>query len=124
MKSFVFIILSFLVTFLDKIAEATQCHNYPKIIGGYNGATFIYDIDANLANDIIVMGGSTKDRSLGGISTAPIDTFFPILSAHKMSSTQVIWAHRDMTTLDREIIKVKLSNNGKHLIVAIHKEND
>ncbi len=60
MKSFVFIIFGFLVAFLDKIAEATQCHNYPKIIGGYNEATFIYDIDANLANDIIVMGGSFK----------------------------------------------------------------
>ncbi len=107
------IIVSFLyMTFSYQIANAAQCHNYPKIIGGINEATLIYDTDANLAQDIIVMGGSTLDSSLATLTISPTGTYYPLISASKLSSSQVTWAHTDSSRANREVTKVKLSPNG------------
>jgi hypothetical protein len=73
----------------------SSCHNYPKIIGGTNEATFIYDIAAHMAADIIVMGGSTLDSSLTRYSIATTGTYYPLIAAYYMSSTQAKWAHTD-----------------------------
>jgi hypothetical protein len=41
------------------------------------------------------MGGSTLDSTLAGYSIAPAGTYFPLVAAFSMTTTQVKWAHTD-----------------------------
>jgi hypothetical protein len=82
------------------ITLATTCHNYPKIIGGTNEGTFIYDIDANIAQDIIVMGGSTLDSSLTGYPITTAGTYYPLVATYYMTSSRVKWAHTDSSKMN------------------------
>jgi hypothetical protein len=87
--------LLYALMLLKIIFARSSCHNYPKIIGGSNEATFIYDIAANMGADIIVMGGSTLDSSLTGYSIATAGTYYPLIAVYNMKSTQAKWAHTD-----------------------------
>lgn len=56
--------------------------------------------------DIIVMGGSTLDSSLTGYPIATAGTYYPLIAAHYMTSTQVKWAHTDPSKANYEVTKV------------------
>ncbi len=52
------------------------------------------------------MGGSTLDSSLTGYSIATADTYYPLIAAYYMSSTQVKWGHTDSSKANYEVTKV------------------
>ncbi len=54
-----------------------QCNNYfPKIIGGYQGHTYVSDFDAN--NDTIFTCGYTYDS---GLTSYTNGYYFPMITA-------------------------------------------
>jgi hypothetical protein len=52
------------------------------------------------------MGGSTLDSSLTGYSIATAGTYYPLIAAYYMTSTQVKWAHTDSSKANYEVTKV------------------
>jgi len=52
------------------------------------------------------MGGSTLDSTLTGYPITPAGTYYPLIAAYQMTSTQVKWAHTDSLKVNYEVMKV------------------
>ena len=49
-----------------KAQPPPACNSFPKIFGGNDGDSYLYQIDVN--NDYLAMGGFTCDNTLTGTS--------------------------------------------------------
>ena len=75
MKVFLYLSLTLMFSFLNENSSSAPCKKYPKLFGGSNGDTRSRVIDANLAKDIIIIAGNSRDVPLAGGNSLFVATF-------------------------------------------------
>jgi hypothetical protein len=96
----------------------SSCNLFPKIIGGSLGDTLLYSVDANQANDVLVVGGQTYDSEIAG-TTLLSNTYVPLIAVFSISSTTIRWMKVDQSKMLATTVSISLSPNGMHLIAKL-----
>ena len=59
--------LLLLLALISRVESTSSCKSFPKIFGGNDGHTYLYQID--VYKDYLVMAGSTFDKSLTSLTS-------------------------------------------------------
>ena len=94
-----------------------QCSNFPKLLGGTYGESYLYDIDANLEKNIIVAVGKTSDYTILGTTSSVI---MPYIAVFKFSSASILWGNADNDKTGSYFQKVTLSPNGLYIAAQLY----
>jgi hypothetical protein len=110
--------LSFIFQIKSPTSIALPCKLFPKILGGTQGNTHPRTIDANLANDIIVLTGETYDNGLAGYNlNGGYQTY---VASFSISSTRIYWAKADTFKMSTHTsLSISLSPNAKYVVVYL-----
>ncbi len=111
--------LSLIFQIKSPTATALPCKLFPKILGGTLANTYVTAIDANLAEDLIVLTGKTHDRDLAGYNlNSGYQTY---VASFSISSTRIYWANADKFKNDfYSSQSISLSPNAKYVAVYLN----
>ncbi len=103
------LLLVLLLIILESYGQKCDSH-FPKLLGGSYGTTELYDIDANLEQNLIVGVGRMFDYKIIGVTSS---TCLPYIAAFSINSTSILWGYTDRNKTTNSLFqKVALSPNG------------
>ena len=110
------------LSFIVQIKSPTityPCKLFPKILGGVQEYAQPTSIDANLAKDIIVLAGHTKDSGIVGFNlNTDYQTY---IASFSISSTRIYWAKADTSKKGSYYPNsISLSPNAKYVVVYLY----
>jgi len=96
---------------LIKAQPPPACNSFPKIFGGNDGDSYLFQVD--VFNDYLAMGGGTNDITLTGTFG-----YFPYVVMHSISTGgKIYWAKAFTSKTDSSIGGAQFSTDGALLIV-------